>query len=179
MNADPSAIDFLYERYYTRGPFARAQRLPRFVGNRPVDLSIQTAARASYARPDGRGGGELHRRVHLIGARGNTIRRKAMDGRRFRRWWLSGCLVIGVCRLQSQCGSAPLGPIIHRPTHGQRPPWLLHPNDSGAAQAVSRMPGSKSLLKLPRRDRRRRKRTRSWPTSSSNRPSIEQTPGQS
>ena len=72
MNTDPSAIDFMYERYYTRGRSPEGQRLPRFAGNRPVDLSIQTATRASYARPDGRGGGEFHRRVHLMPAHAAT-----------------------------------------------------------------------------------------------------------
>ena len=66
MNPCPEAVDYLYERYYNRGRTPAGQRLPRFAGNRPVDLPIQTAARAFDARPDRRGGGQLHRRVHVI-----------------------------------------------------------------------------------------------------------------
>ena len=46
-------------------PHAAGQRLSRFAGNRPVDLSIQTATRAFDARPDGRGVRQLHRRVQV------------------------------------------------------------------------------------------------------------------
>ena len=45
------------------GPLAPGVRLSRFAGNRPVHLPIQTATRASFARPDRRGVRQLHRRV--------------------------------------------------------------------------------------------------------------------
>ena len=53
MNNDPSAIDLVRALLHSRS-FAAGQRLSRFIGNRPVNLSIQTSTRALHARPDGR-----------------------------------------------------------------------------------------------------------------------------
>ena len=50
------------------GPQPAGVRLSGFVGNRSVHLSIQTSSRAFVARPDRRGGRELHRRVQLSGS---------------------------------------------------------------------------------------------------------------
>ncbi len=40
MNPCPEAIDYLYERYYDQRPQPARQRLPRFAGDRAVDLPI-------------------------------------------------------------------------------------------------------------------------------------------